>query len=65
MTETERQNDDGLWKTADVATYLKVSTQTVRKLVERGEIPFRRLGPNTIRYDAETVREWAKGRAAA
>lgn len=55
--EPERQND-GLWKTRDVADFLKVSTQTVRKMVERQELPYVRIGPNTLRYDPAAIRRW-------
>lgn len=37
------------------AEYLAVSTQTVRKMIARGEIRAERLGPRLIRVDAASL----------
>ena len=55
-TQEDRQNES-LWDTADVASYLKVSRSTVRRKIEAGEIPYSRVG-NLIRFVPSVIQEW-------
>lgn len=44
------------WATTDdVADYLKVSVNTVRRMAERGDFTTHRLGPRLIRFDLNEV----------
>ena len=43
----------------EVATYLKVSYQTVRTWISLGKIPHSKLG-KVVRFRMETINEWLK-----
>lgn len=44
MTTRERLVADGLMSPQELAEHWGVSYRTVRRMLERGEIPFRRIG---------------------
>lgn len=44
-----------LYTAREVAACLRVRIQTVYELVERGELPCRRLGPRLLRFTAKDV----------
>jgi excisionase family DNA binding protein len=54
--------EERLWKKADVAAYLGMSTSWVEKRTAAGEIPFMRVGGHAIRFDPEKIKAWAEGR---
>jgi excisionase family DNA binding protein len=39
---------------AEAATRLSLSTKTVRRMISRGDLPARRIGPRLIRVDARS-----------
>lgn len=41
--------------TKDVAKYLKISTQQVRRLVQEGSLPCYRISPRILRFRMEDV----------
>lgn len=44
------------WGTiSDVMAHLKVSRDTVRRMIARGDIPARRFGPRLIRVDMDLL----------
>ena len=43
----------------DVAALLKISTRTVDRMMERGDIPFHKVG-NSVRFDTEDIEEYLK-----
>ena len=45
------------WKVEDVAKYLRYSPSTVRKLVQKKEIPFLKIR-NAVRFRKEDIDEW-------
>ena len=77
MDESGKTESAAALSISDAATYLAVSTDTVRRLIRAGEIPHARIG-NSIRIrrvdlesylEAQTTREWKRvdrrGRRAA
>ena len=52
-----------LLKTKEVAEYLKISTQQVRRLVNKGELPCIRLSERVLRFRQEDVQEYINGKA--
>ena len=42
-------------KTEQIAKRLRVSSRHIRRLVERREIPFYRIGPRSLRFDEKEV----------
>lgn len=54
---------DGLWTTADVADFLRVSPSSVRNRMEDAGLPHVYIG-NALRFDPEAVRAWVKDRSA-
>lgn len=60
QAQSERQNDDVLWTTPEVAAYLKVGISTVRRYVEHEGLPTVRF-VGSVRFEPEAVKEWAKG----
>ena len=47
---------------AGVATLLGVRERLVRELVQRGEIPFSRVGPRLLRFDPVRIAAWLEER---
>jgi excisionase family DNA binding protein len=45
------------WKVEDVAKYLRYSQSTVRKLVQKKEIPFLKIR-NAVRFRKADIDEW-------
>ncbi|MFC2076844.1 helix-turn-helix domain-containing protein [candidate division KSB1 bacterium] len=45
------------WKVEDVAKYLRYSQSTVRKLVQKKEIPFLKIR-NAVRFKKVDIDEW-------
>jgi len=43
----------------EVAEFLKVSVQTIRRFTMNGEIPFHKI-KRMVRYDKFEIEEWAK-----
>lgn len=55
-----------LWTSQDVADFLQVSLRWVEKQRALGALPCVTLpGRRLVRYDPETIRAWALGRATA
>jgi excisionase family DNA binding protein len=54
-----RQSDDALWDVAETAAFLKVSDSTIRRLVGRDEIPFKRIG-DQLRFAPDAIRRWVQ-----
>lgn len=54
-----RQSDEDLWEVEDVMAYLKVSDKTVRRLIRRSGLPYKRIG-GQLRFIPEDVRQWAR-----
>lgn len=52
----------GMFTVADVARWLSVSEQTVRKLASEDEIPHVRLPSGALRFDREQLQEWIDSR---
>ncbi|HEX4478193.1 MAG TPA: helix-turn-helix domain-containing protein [Polyangiaceae bacterium] len=48
----------------EVATLLRVSPQTLYKMLEQGVIPAVKVG-SQWRFDRNQIREWLKGQASA
>lgn len=48
-----------LWTVEQVADYLNLTENAVRKRVERETIPYRKVG-RSLRFDPEEVEEWTK-----
>jgi excisionase family DNA binding protein len=46
----------------EMAALLRVSTQTLYKMLEQGEIPAVRVG-SRWRFDREKIKDWIDGRA--
>ncbi|MBM6701128.1 helix-turn-helix domain-containing protein [Megasphaera elsdenii] len=51
-----------LLKTKEVAEYLKISDQQVRRLVDKKELPCIRISPRVLRFRKEDVEEFISGR---
>lgn len=51
-----------LWGIKEAASFLKVSTRTVRRLAEDGRMPSLLIG-KLRRFDPDTVREWVRVQA--
>lgn len=60
----ERQKDDALWTIEDVAGFLNVSRQTVRRRMKAGVLPHIRNG-RIIRFVPSDIREWVERQEAA
>jgi excisionase family DNA binding protein len=60
--DTSRQSpQQQLWLVADVAQYLRCSTDAVYRMVERSEIPCRRLFKRKgLRFHPEEIERWAR-----
>jgi len=48
----------------EVAALLRVSTQTLYKMLEAGSIPAVKIG-SQWRFDRDQIRDWLKGQAGA
>ena len=56
---SQTQQDDTLWDTDDLATFLKVSPRSVERDRQEGRGPrFVRVCARTVRYVPSEVREW-------
>jgi excisionase family DNA binding protein len=53
---------DHLLTAKEVAAMLRVSSQTLYKMLEQGEIPAVKIG-SQWRFDREKVKSWLEGRA--
>lgn len=53
---------DHLLTAKEVAALLRVSSQTLYKMLEQGEIPAVKIG-SQWRFDREKIRNWLEGRA--
>jgi excisionase family DNA binding protein len=53
---------DHLLTAKEVAAMLRVSSQTLYKMLEQGEIPAVKIG-SQWRFDREKIRVWLEGRA--
>lgn len=51
-----------LLKTKEVAEYLKISDQQVRRLVDKKELPCIRISPRVLRFRKEDIEEFVSGR---
>ena len=49
-----------LWNAEEVATYLQLSPETVRKLARDGIIPSMKVGKRVWRFKAEVIQDWLK-----
>lgn len=50
---------EGMVTMRDVVEFLSVSQSSVRRMVGRGDLIARKLGPRTIRFDVGEVRRYA------
>lgn len=50
-----RTQESELVTVREAATYLNCSTDTIRRMIERGELPAWRYGPRIIRIDRSDV----------
>ena len=57
MENEPRQNDESMWEVGDVATYLKVSENTIRAWVFNDSIPFHKVG-RLVRFRREEIDTW-------
>ena len=69
MPRNDNQPDDTsrhapkiqLWLVADVADYLRCSTDAVYRMVERSEIPHRRIFKRKgLRFHPQEIERWAR-----
>jgi excisionase family DNA binding protein len=51
--------DDNLWTKKDVACFLRVSESWVYLHVDKGDLPYLRVG-GLLRFDPEAVRRYAR-----
>ena len=51
--------EDRLWKVADAAAYLRLSSKSVYGLVESGVLPCIRIGTR-IRFEPSALAEWLR-----
>lgn len=58
---TVRTDNNRMWDSADVADYLKVSIDWVRRHYNLGHLPGGRLPSGHLRFEPETVRAYARG----
>jgi excisionase family DNA binding protein len=49
-----------LMTVAEAADYLGLSPKALRRRVERQAVPFKRLGPRTIRFSQFTLDVWMR-----
>ncbi len=54
---------ENLLTVKEVASMLRVSTQTLYKMLEQGTIPAVKIG-SQWRFEGDQIREWIKGQAA-
>lgn len=47
-----------LWKYSDLAKFLCVSEDKLRRNVMNGEIPYIKVAGRTVRFDPAQIREW-------
>jgi excisionase family DNA binding protein len=59
MNEDTRNETDSLWTDEDVATYLRVSVQTVQKWAKQGRLPVLKVG-SLNRFDREVIKRWPR-----
>jgi excisionase family DNA binding protein len=55
-----RSPEEVLWKPEEAATYLGIKTATVYAWVERGSIPFLRIGGRLVRFNPSELVRWAQ-----
>ena len=58
---TVRTDGNRMWDVADVADYLKVSKDWVRRHYNMGNLPGNRLPSGHLRFEPETVSAYARG----
>ena len=56
-----RTDNDKMWDSADVADYLKVSIDWVRRHFNLGHLPGHRLPSGQLRFEPGAVRAYARG----
>lgn len=49
-----------LFDVESLARFLKLTPLAVRGLIQRGEIPYFRLGRRRIRFDRDEIEQWIK-----
>jgi excisionase family DNA binding protein len=54
-----QQQTKSLWRYADLAEYLKVSEDKLRRSVMNRAIPFTKIG-RVVRFDPEEIDAWLK-----
>jgi excisionase family DNA binding protein len=59
MADTERNEVEALWTDEDVASYLRVSVQTVQKWAKMGRLPVLKVG-SLNRFDREVIKRWPR-----
>jgi len=57
VSRGEKTNVKVYWKVDDVARYLRYSPSTIRKLVQKKEIPFYKIR-NAVRFKKEDIDKW-------
>jgi excisionase family DNA binding protein len=55
---------ENLMTVKEVAALLRVSPQTLYKMLEQGSIPAVKIG-SQWRFDRDQIKDWLKGRTAA
>lgn len=58
QAEANKDVSDALWRIGDVARYLRLSRNTVRRRMRDSDLPFRRIG-GVIRFLPAEVEAWA------
>jgi excisionase family DNA binding protein len=54
-------DDHEIMKIRDLATYLKASEATVRRLVKAGDVPHVRLSSRVVRFRKSDIDRWLDG----
>jgi excisionase family DNA binding protein len=57
MANSHGTDAEPLWKAAQVARALAISTRTVYIMSQRGELPSVKIG-RSVRWDPRAVRQW-------
>lgn len=51
-----------LWTVKEVAEFLNVRPLRIYELVSSRQIPFTKIGPRQLRFDADAIRRWLDAR---
>lgn len=59
LNATNRNMDKRFFNAKELATYLGLSEETIRKRAQRGTIPFSKFG-KSLRFDIRKIDTWIK-----